>query len=396
MIEQTLPPDPVKRLTTYAQIDLNAVAANVQALRAHIGPSVTMIAVVKANAYGHGATQIARAALENGATRLAVGRTDEGIQLRQEGITAPILNLCYTVPGEAEIHVRHGLIASVTTVEAAQALSRRAEALGIDAVAHVKVDTGMGRYGLLPDQVIPFLRQITPLPGLEIEGIFTHFATADERDKTYAHEQLRKFNAVLDMVKEAGYDFKLRHAANSAATLDLPEAHFDAVRPGLALYGLYPSTQVSRDVPLRPALTFKSRAARVEVLPKGSGVSYGRTFVTTRPTRIVLVPVGYGDGYFRMLSNRASVLINGQRAPIAGRVCMDQLMVDASGVDQVEQDDEVVLIGSQGAETISAEELAGLANTINYEIVTTLARRLTRVYVQSGKVVEISHLANGD
>jgi alanine racemase len=396
MIEQTLPPELAKRLTTYAQIDLDAVAANVQALRAHTGPSVALIAVIKANAYGHGAAQIARAVLENGASRLAVGRTDEGIQLRQEGITAPILNLCYSVPDEADLYVRHDLIAAITTVEVAQALSHRAEALGKKAVVHVKVDTGMGRYGLLPDQVIPFLRQTTPLPGLEIEGIFTHFSVADERDKTYTYEQLKKFNDVLAIVKEAGYDFKLRHAANSAATLDLPETHFDAVRPGLALFGLYPSTEVSHDVPLRQALTLKSHAARVEVLSEGSSISYGRTFTTTKPTRIVLVPIGYGDGYFRLLSNRASVLINGQRARVAGRVCMDQLMVDASGVDTVAQDDEVVLIGKQGTEEITVEELAELADTINYEVLTNLARRLTRVYVQGGEVVEISHLANGD
>ncbi len=381
-----------RRFTTYALIDLDALAHNVRALRQHIGPQVEMFAVVKANAYGHGAVQVARVALENGAQRLAVARTSEGVLLRRAGISAPILNMCYTVPAEAETIIAAGLTATVASPEGARALSQRAAALGRQATVHIKVDTGMGRYGLLPEEVLPFLEQVSRLQHLDIEGIFTHFAVADSRDKSYTHRQLAIFNDVLHAAQEAGYRFRLRHAANSAATLDLPEAHFDAVRTGLALYGLYPSSEVSREVPLQPVMSIRSHAARVRILPPGSSVSYGRTFIAARPTRVVLVPIGYGDGYHRLLSNRGSVLIHGQRAPIIGRVCMDQLMADATDIANVQQDDEVVLLGEQDGEVIPAEEIAALAETINYEVVTALAARVPRLYVRAGEVVEIVEL----
>ncbi len=377
------------RFTSYALIDLDALAHNVRALLQHIGPRVEMFAVVKANAYGHGAPQVAHVALEHGARRLAVARTGEGVQLRRAGITAPILNMCYTVPAEAEAIISAGLTATVSSLEGAQALSQRAVALGRQATIHIKVDTGMGRYGLLPQEVLPFLEQVSRLPHLDIEGIFTHFAVADSRDKTYTRRQFAIFSDVLHAAQEAGYRFRLRHAANSAATLDLPEMHLDAVRPGIALYGLYPSSEVSREVPLHPVMSIRSHVARVRLLPAGSSVSYGRTFIAARPTRVVLVPLGYGDGYHRLLSNRASVLIRGQRSPIIGRICMDQLMVDATHIPEVQQDDEVVLLGEQGGEAISAEEVAALAETINYEVVTSLAARIPRLYVRGGEVVEI-------
>jgi alanine racemase len=380
------------QFTTYVVVDLDAIASNAQALQAHIGPDTELFGVVKDDGYGHGAIQIARVALESGATRLAVGRVDEGVQLRRAGLTAPVLIMCYTVPPEAEAIVEHDLSATVTTLEGAQALSRRAEALGKTVTVHVKVDTGMGRYGLLPDEVLPFLEQIGRLPGLDLEGIFTHFATADRLDKTYARRQFALFTDILSAVEAAGYHFRLRHAANSAATLDMPETHLDAVRPGIALYGLYPSAEVSRDIPLKPALSLKSHVARVRTLPPGEGVSYGRAFVTSRPTPIALVPVGYGDGYLRILSGRAHVLIRGHRSPIAGRICMDQLMIDVSGIEGVCQDDEVVLIGRQGNEVVSVEELARLAETINYEIVTGVSRRIPRIYMRGGQVQTITRL----
>lgn len=381
-----------RRFTSYLLIDLDAIEDNVRALRAHIGPHVELVAVVKANAYGHGAVQAAHAALAGGAQRLAIGRTVEGVQLRRAGITAPILNLCYTMPDEAETILEGGFTATVASIEGAQALSRRAAALGLTAAVHIKVDTGMGRYGLLPDEVLPFLAQVSALPALDIEGIFTHFSTADSRDKSYTQQQMSIFTSVLKSAQEAGHSFRVRHAANSAAVLDLPETHLDAVRPGLALYGLYPSDEVSHDVVLRPALSIRSHAARVRTLPPGSSISYGRTFITQRPTQVVLVPVGYGDGYHRVLSNRGSVLIHGQRAPVIGRVCMDHLMVDATAVAGVEQDDEVVVLGEQDGACISAEEIAALAGTINYEVVTGLAARLPRVYVRGDEVVDVVEL----
>ena len=374
--------------TTYATVDLDAIEHNVRALAAHT-TAKEIFAVVKSNAYGHGAVQVAETALNSGATRLAVGRVDEAWQLRSGGIHAPILVMCYTVPAEAETIVEQNLMATVISLESAEALSRRAVALGRTVGVHVKVDTGMGRFGLLPKgEVLPYLAALERLPNLEIEGIFTHFATADSRDKSYAHQQFALFQEILKMVEEAGHSIPVRHAANSAATLDLPETHLDAVRPGIALYGMYPSEEVSREVPLRPALTLKSHVGRVRTLPAGSSVSYGRTFIAKGPTTVANVPVGYGDGYHRTLSNKGTVLVGGQKAPIVGRVCMDQFVVDVSHIPGVAEGDEVVLIGSQGDERITPEEVAALAGTINYEVTTGLLQRIPRLFLRGGEVVD--------
>ncbi len=376
------------RYTTYATIDLDAIEHNVRALVAHT-TAREIFAVVKSNAYGHGAVQVAETALNSGATRLAVGRVDEAWQLRSGGIHAPILVMCYTVPAEAETIVEQNLMATVISLESAEALSRRAVALGRTVGVHVKVDTGMGRFGLLPEsEVLPYLAALEKLPNLEIEGIFTHFATADSHDKSYAHQQFARFQEILQMVEEAGHSIPVRHAANSAATLDLPETHLDAVRPGIAMYGMYPSEEVSREVPLRPALTLKSHVGRVRTLPAGSSVSYGRTFIAKGPTTVANIPVGYGDGYHRALSNKGAVLIGGQKAPIVGRVCMDQFVVDVSHIPGVAEGDEVVLIGSQGDERITPEEVAALAGTINYEVTTGLLQRIPRLFLRGGEVVD--------
>ncbi|MEJ2149702.1 MAG: alanine racemase [Chloroflexota bacterium] len=376
------------RYTTYATVDLDAIEHNVRALVAHT-TAREIFAVVKSNAYGHGAVQVAETALNSGATRLAVGRVDEAWQLRSGGIHAPILVMCYTVPAEAETIVEQNLMATVISLESAEALSRRAVALGRTVGVHVKVDTGMGRFGLLPEsEVLPYLAALEKLPNLEIEGIFTHFATADSHDKSYAHQQFALFQEILKMVEEAGHSIPVRHAANSAATLDLPETHLDAVRPGIALYGMYPSEEVSREVPLRPALTLKSHVGRVRTLPAGSSVSYGRTFIAKGPTTVANIPVGYGDGYHRALSNKGAVLIGGQKAPIVGRVCMDQFVVDVSHIPGVVEGDEVVLIGSQGDERITPEEVAALAGTINYEVTTGLLQRIPRLFLRGGEVVD--------
>jgi alanine racemase len=365
---------------TYATIDLGAIAHNVRALKAHIGPAVALIAVVKANGYGHGAVEAARAALDGGASACAVGRVDEGVELRRAGLTCPILVMGYAPPDTALAVVGFDLTATVTTWETAQALSACAEATGRKAPVHAKVDTGMGRFGLLPDEAAPFVSQIAALPGLDLEGMYTHFAAADQADKEYTRRQLARFRQVLEAVQGAGHHIRLCHAANSAATLNLPETHLDAVRTGIAIYGLRPSAEVEPCVELRPALSLKSRVARLRTLPAGASISYGQTYITERPTPVALVPVGYGDGYHRRLSNRGAVLINGRRAPIVGRVCMDQFVVDVTGVPGVAQDAEVVLIGAQGGERITAEEVAGWAGTINYEVVTSLLPRVKRLY----------------
>lgn len=367
-------------LLTSIEVDLDAIVHNLRAIKAHVGPPVQIIAVVKANAYGHGAAAVARAALFAGASRLAVARVVEGVQLRREGIAAPILVLGYSMPAEAIVGVDHDLTLTVTEAHVAEQVSARAVARGRSAAVHVKVDTGMGRFGLLPDEVVPFLRRIAALPGLRLEGIFTHFAAADAADRTYTRHQFAVFQEVLEAAQAAGIALSLRHAANSAAALSLPETHLDAVRIGIAMYGLRPSDEVEPPVVLRPALALRSHVARVRVLPAGVSIGYGCTYTTPRAMPVALVPVGYGDGYHRVLSNRGSALINGRRCPILGRVSMDQIVVDVSEAGAVAVEDEVVLIGEQGAARIDAEEVARLAGTINYEVVTALTARVPRLY----------------
>jgi len=373
-------------IVTWAEIDLDAFAFNVKAFKRYVGKSVEVIAVVKANAYGHGAVPVARIALEAGARRLAVHRAIEGVELRQAGIEAPILIMGYTPPSGVEMIVKWRLTPSLISMDFARALSAQASITGSVVPVHVKLDTGMSRYGLMPEEVVEFLRLLRHLPGISVEGLFTHFATADWVDQTYTRQQLALFNQVIMATREAGIAVPLIHAANSAATMMLREAHFNAVRPGIALYGMDPSSEWPPAFEIRPALALKSLVSRVRQLPAGVGVSYGRTYVTQKPTRLALVPVGYGDGYHRILSNKGSVLIRGRRAPITGRVCMDQFVVDVSHIPGVKQDDEVVLIGKQGEECIRAEEVAALAGTINYEVTTSLLPRVRRVYRRGGEL----------
>jgi alanine racemase len=382
-------------LLTWAEIDLDAIAHNAREIKRLVGEKTELMAVVKANGYGHGAVAVAETALNNGASSLAVHRTLEGVQLRQAGITAPILIMGYTLPAQAEIIVRWDLTPTVNTPKQAQALSAALrQAQDVAAIhqgkvlpIHVKVDTGMGRFGLLPDEVVDFVRAISKLPGLSLQGIYTHFAMADAADKAYTLQQFQTYLEVVKRVEEAGFAIPVKHVACSAAALDLPQTHLDVVRCGIILYGLRPSSEVDPTIALRPAMALKSRVARVRTLPAGSSISYGCTYITSEPTRVALVLVGYGDGYHRLLSNRGQVLIRGQRAPIVGRVCMDQLVVNISHIPNVQQDDEVVLLGQQGDEKISAEEVAAWAETINYEVTTSILPRVTRVYLQGGQVV---------
>jgi len=382
----------VEHTVTWAEIDLDALAHNARELKRRAGGQAELIAVVKANAYGHGVVTVARSALEAAATRLAVVRTLEGVQLRRAGIEAPILLMGYTLPSEAETIVRWRLTPTVNTWPQAEALSAAAVARGQPLPVHIKADTGMGRFGLLPEEVLPFAQALVQLPGLQLEGFYTHFSVADAADKTYTRCQFDIYRRLLARLDDAGLSIPLRHVANSAATLDLPEMALDGVRCGIALYGLRPSVEVEPTVPLRPVMSLKSRVARVRTLPAGSSVSYGRTYTTTQPTPVALVPAGYGDGYHRLLSNRGSVLIHGRRAPIAGRVCMDQFVVDVSDIPGVRQDDEVVLFGRQGEAEITADEVAGWAETINYEVTTGILPRVTRIYLRGGQVVGMDPL----
>jgi len=366
----------------WAEIDLDALAHNVRILKSQ-AKGAALLAVVKANAYGHGAVAVARAAVAAGADRLGVICVDEGEQLRRAGITAPILVMGHTLAGEARRLVDLSLTPSIVSREVALALARVASERGSEMPAHLKVDTGLNRYGLPPSEAVDLGRWLRDLAGIQVEGLFTHFASADEGDKSYALEQHRLFLSVAEQLDWV----PIRHVSNTATLLDMPDMSLEMVRPGLGIYGCYPSAQVNRSLPLRPALFLKSRVARLNSLAPGESVSYGRIWRASRPSLIGLVLCGYADGLPRALSNRGSVLVRGQRAPIVGRVCMDMCMVDLSDIPDVAVDDEVVIIGRQGEEEISADEVAELCGTISYEILCGISARVSRLYLRQGRIV---------
>jgi alanine racemase len=374
------PVDTIRPLT-YIDVDLDAIAHNVRAVRAHIGPGRGLIAVVKANAYGHGLLEVARVMLNSGANHLAVARVGEGLALRAGGITAPVLVMSYAAPDEIAPAVESDLTLAIGDWDTVAAIAARADTRHKTASVHLKLDTGMGRFGLLPDEVPPFMSRLAALSSVRLTGIFTHFATADAADKSYAHEQFAVYQRAMATIRAAGHAIPLRHVANSGATLDLPEMHLDAVRPGIILYGLYPSAAAGRTIPIRPAMTVKSRVGRIRTLPAGVSIGYDRTYFTPREMPVALIPIGYGDGYPRLLTGQGEVLINGRRARLVGRVAMDTFVVDISDVGPVALNDEVVLLGPQDGDCITAEELAVRADTNNYQIITSLLPRLPRFYI---------------
>ena len=379
----------------WTEIDLNAISHNVQELRRITSSGSRFMAVVKADGYGHGAAEVASAALKNGADCLGVARMDEGLHLRIAGISAPILILGFTPPELSTKVVSHHLTQAVYTFEAAEALSEAAAQLQTKAKVHIKVDTGMGRLGLLPDSprismlgkhlpgnTLRVIESISRLPHVEIEGVFTHFASADSQDKTYTLQQLERFLEFLEKLKIHGLEFPIRHAANSAALIDLPETHLDMVRAGISLYGFYPSPEVNRErISLIPAMTLKTRIIHVKMVPAGFHISYGLTYQTEMPTVIATVSAGYADGLNRLLSSRGQMLVRERRAQIVGRICMDMTLLDVGHIPDVAVGDEVVIFGTQGRECIPVDEMADTLNTIHYEIVTNLSPRVERIYL---------------
>ncbi|MFN8516507.1 MAG: alanine racemase [Chloroflexia bacterium] len=370
---------------TRALIDLDAVANNVRYFRRIAPPGAGMMAVVKANAYGHGAVMVARAAVGAGATWLAVATVDEGCQLRAAGLEVPILVLASSDPAEAPVAVRAGLTLAVADLAHAAAIA--AVAGTEPAAVHVEVDTGMRRYGVPAEAAPELIARVAALPGLRLGGVYTHFATADEADRSFVEEQRARFEGVIAAARAAGVAIPLVHEDNSAGALTATGRGVDLIRVGIALYGLSPSPEVPAPPELRPVLSLRSRVARVFALAAGDSVSYGRTFVAERAMRAALVPVGYADGYRRSLSNRGEMLLGGRRARVLGRVCMDQTVVAVPDGVEARVGDEVVLIGSQEGEVITADELAGLAGTIGYEIGTGLGARVRREYWQDGALI---------
>ena len=371
----------------WAEIDLDAIQSNLNAIKSKIG-NRKIIAVVKANAYGHGAVPVARAIAEQ-ADMFAVATVEEAIELREAGITLPILNLYCILPDQTEAVLKYEIIQTVCKVSTCEALSDCARRMGDVAKVHVKVDTGLNRLGVHYSEVATFLQQVCALPNLRVEGIFTHFSSADEADKSYTHLQLERFNKLWKPCSSGqgtGTDYLERsdfliHAANSAAILDLPSTYFDAGRPGLILYGVYPSDEVSKSISLKPALTLKTRVTHLKNVGRGESISYNRRYTTPAPTQIATLSIGYADGYRTSLANVGEVLIRGIRAPVVGTVCMDKIMCNVGHIHDVEIGDEVVLIGKQGSDEITTDEVAQKAGTISYDIFCGLGRRVERIYI---------------
>ncbi len=364
-------------------IDLAALRWNFRQVRDKVGPRVKILSVVKANAYGHGASEVAGALAEAGSDFFGVATLEEGVKLRETGIRTPILILAGVYPEQLDEIIQNNLTPTVCEPNMLHTLEALARGRGTTLNFHLKVDTGMGRIGFLASEIDLWLLELSRLEALRLQGMFSHFSLAESVEGGYTRNQLEMFHRVVKRLREGGYDIPLIHLANSAAVISLPSSHFTMVRPGLMLYGIHPSSQMMSQVSLKPVLSWKTRALQVKRLPGGSSISYGQTFVTERDSLIATLPLGYADGYHRLLSNRGVVLIRGKRAPIVGRVCMDLTMVDVTQIAGVAQGDEAVLLGNQGEETISADEMAGWAETISYEILTSISARVPRIYCSS-------------
>lgn len=364
---------------TWVEVDLDAIAHNVGELR-RLAPQAQLMAVVKADGYGHGAAHAAEAALGAGATWLGVATVEEGVDLRRAGISAPILIFGYVPPEQANFVLLHGLRPAIFHRELADALDRRGRDLMRSARVHLKVDTGMSRVGVSPDAAVSFAAMLQQMPHVELEGVFTHLATADEPENDYAERQLAVFRRVLEQLRDAGIDPPVKHTANSAGLMLHPEGHYNLVRAGIAMYGLPPDPSVHWPADLRPALSWHTSVGLVKQVEPGIPVSYGCTYRTGSREWIATLPVGYADGYSRHLSNKGEVLIHGRRCPIIGRVCMDQTMVRIPDDLHVNVGDEVVLIGEQHGERITASDVARTIGTINYEVVCGISKRVPRVY----------------
>ncbi|MCQ2494374.1 MAG: alanine racemase [Lachnospiraceae bacterium] len=386
-----------KRLTTlmrgYARIDLDAIEHNMDNMHANLAPGTKMLGVIKTNGYGHGAVQIAHILEDKEYVfGYAVAAVEEGYKLRAEGIEKPILVLGYTFPYCYEEMIKQGIRPAVFRYDMLDDLAEAARKIGTKAKIHIKVDTGMGRIGITPDdEGIMLVKKALEYPELEVEGVFTHFARADEYDKTNVNGQIERFKAFTDRIEsELGYRVPIRHCSNSAGILELPQANMDMVRAGITMYGLMPSDEVETgSVKLEAAMSLYSHITYIKTIHAGQSVSYGGLFTAKEDTRVATVPLGYGDGYPRMLTGKGTVLINGKRCKILGRVCMDQFMIDVTDMPEVKEGDEVVLMGRSGDDCITAEEIGSLSGRFNYELVCLITQRVPRVYIYKGEPVFI-------
>ncbi len=364
---------------TFAEIDLGAIRYNLRRIKQIVGKDIKILAVVKADAYGHGMKEVSRAIVEEGVDYLGAASLDEARELRQAGIKNKIIVLGTILPEVAEGVLRFNVIQTVSDLRIAKALSKLGQAKNKTVKVHIKIDTGMGRLGFWHEEAVGIVKKIASLKNIVIDGIFTHFPSAED-DKVFTRRQISDFNAIVEELWRNNIDIPVKHTSNSMALVDFKDSHMNMVRPGLIMYGLYPKTSLAKRLRLKPALRLKTRVSYIKSAPKGRSISYGRTFIVKRPTRIATIPVGYGDGYSRHLSNKGHVLIKGKRASIVGRVCMDMSMVDVGHLKTVRPGSDVVLIGAQGKEMITAGEIARLTNTIPYEVVCNIGRRVPRIY----------------
>jgi alanine racemase len=370
------------RTISWAEIDLRAIRSNIAGIKRLISPHTRLMAVVKANAYGHGMVEVAQACLQEGASYLGVATPNEAVTLRKADINSQVLLLGYMPEEYAETMVENRIEVTVFNMDTAQALSQAASISDGEARLHLKIDTGMGRLGFKPDSAsLELIWEISRLPGIVLQGIFSHLATADHGDKSFARQQVEIFKRFIEQLEESGVSIPLKHIANSATIMDMPEAHFDMVRSGITTYGLYPSSQVDKEkLDLTPAMRLKSKISYVKTIPEGQSVSYGRTYISEHETRVATVSIGYADGYSRLLSNRGWATIRGRKVPLIGNVCMDQCMFDVSGVENVQIGDEIILFG-RPEDGVTADDLADIIGTINYEIVCAPSRRVDRIYI---------------
>jgi alanine racemase len=370
---------------TIAQIDLNAFEHNLGQIRSLLEPQVKILAVVKANAYGHGAIPCAKAALDAGADWLGVAILEEGVELRYSGIDAPILVMGSIFPDEAKNLIQYGLSTGVSDYSLARELSSQAEKLGKTVGVHLKVDTGMGRLGMSPDKLPGFMEEMQALKNVQVEGIFTHLSSADEANPEFTLGQLDRLSQSIDSLKSKGIEVPMVHAANSSAILNFSTSHLDMVRPGISLYGTLglsaKSSKPNTSPELKQVMQWKTKILQISKLPKGTPLSYNRQFTTDRDSVIAVLPVGYGDGLNRRLSNNMEVLVKGKRAPQVGTICMDLSLIDVTDIEGVQCQDEVVLFGQQENEIITVDEMAERCGTISYEILCNVSERVPRVYV---------------
>jgi alanine racemase len=373
-----------RKYRSWVEVDLDHFTRNWEEMKRLVGPDVRILQVVKADAYGHGAIEISNVALKNGAAMLGVANADEGVQLRVSGITAPILILSPSTNSEIDEIIKYNLIPSVSDINFARELQKRSKKTDIRTTIHIEVDTGMGRGGTMHQEALRMIREIIDLPNLYVEGIFTHLSSSEVMDD-YNRMQWTLFRELLDTLEKEAIHIPVKHMANSGAILNFPDFHLDMVRPGLMSYGIYPSPETMIKATLAPVMCFKTRVVLIKEFPKGYSIGYGRSYITDKPTKIATIPVGYGDGYGRILSNQGEALLRGARARVVGRVSMDMCTLDVTHIPDCQIGDEVVLMGSQEWEHISADDLAGKVNTISYEILCALGKRAPRIFLHKGK-----------